>query len=173
MIHTEREFFETAVARSRFYNQSALVRELGIGDGTFSDWKKGRSYPSDKTMLKIALLCDLDPVEALALLNLWRCDDAARGTYARLLDLAQSTALKCFPYIIGLALAFQGNDANALEYKENISPEFLIITQSDDYAILKETRAGNIVTRLTKAVNSIFRRALYRMQRGAWGVGHA
>lgn len=70
-------------------------------------------------MLKIALLCDLDPVEALALLNLWRCDEAAKGTYMRLLEVAQSTALKCFPYIIGLTLALQGNEAKALNYNDN------------------------------------------------------
>ena len=94
-------------------------------------------------MLKIALLCDIDPVEALALLNLWRCDEAARGTYQRLLDVAQSTALKSFPYIIGISLAcganFQkANAFSALDSKqnENISHK---VSQFHHYAIFKET----------------------------------
>ena len=119
MTQNTARFYEDAVKLSGAINHSALARKIGVSRGTLSDWKKGRSFPSDKTMLKIALLCDLDPVEALALLNLWRCDEAAKGTYMRLLEVAQSTALKCFPYIIGLTLALQGNEAKALNYNDN------------------------------------------------------
>jgi len=115
MAQTELEFFETAITRSGALNASGFARKLGVHVGMPTEWKKGRSYPSDKTMLKIALLCDLDPVEALALLNLWRCDESARSTYARLLDVAKSTALKSFPYMGALILASWANLATPLK----------------------------------------------------------
>jgi len=119
MAQSTREFYLNAIARSGAINAASFARKVGIGEGTLSDWKKGRSYPSDKTMLKIALICDLDPAEALALLNLWRCDEAARGAYERLLHAAKSAALKCFPFMIVPALALQGNSLKPLNYMEN------------------------------------------------------
>ena len=118
MIRSEREFFETAIARSGSYNQSAFARKLGVGTGTLSDWKKGRNHPSDKTMLKIADLCQLDRVEALALLNLWRCDEEAKSTYARLLEeiiRGNSRALStlCAFLILGFTQLYQTPTARA------------------------------------------------------------
>ena len=118
MAQTQREFFENAIARSGCLNDSGFARRLGVNTRNPWNWKNGKSYPSDKTMLKIALLADLDPVEALALLNLWRCDESARSTYARLLDVAQSTALRCFPYMIGVLLALQANGVKPLNNKD-------------------------------------------------------
>jgi len=137
MAQTPQRFFEDAIELSGSLNQASLVRKIGIKSPTYTDWKKGRSYPSDKTMLKIALLCDLDPVEALALLNLWRCDEAAKSTYERLLDVAQSTAMKCCIAFFAANLTFLGNfgkfnDNNDLTISshEKIShnfPEFIIM----------------------------------------------
>lgn len=137
MTQTQQEFFESAVERSGSINQSSLARKIGISRTCFSQWKKGTSYPSDKTMLKIAALCNLDPVEALALLNLWRCDESARSTYARLLDVAQSTALRCFPYMIGVLLALQANGVKPLNDKDILTPSRVAeVSHSHHYPII-------------------------------------
>lgn len=115
MAQTEQEFFTTAVQLSGSLNASSFARKVGVDRSSFSQWKRGKSYPSDSTMLRIANLCDLDPVETLALLNLWRCDEEAKSVYERLLHVAQSTALKCFPYMIALLLASQANMGKILD----------------------------------------------------------
>lgn len=139
MAQTEKQFFTNAVDKSGAINASAFARKLGVSPASLSEWKKGKTYPSDKTMLKIALLCDLDPVEALAWLNLKRCDEAAKPVYERLLHVAQSTALRCFPYICALILASQANMPNLLKDNETSNSDRAVITckatHSHHYAI--------------------------------------
>lgn len=170
MAQTTQEFFTTAIARSGCINTSGFARRLGVSSSAPTEWKKGRSYPSDKTMLKIALLCDLDPVEALALLNLWRCDEAAKTTYQRLLEVAQSTALKCFPYIIVLVFASQAifaepNKNNSLPSvnRAEISHK---MPHSIHYAIRRETFGE----RLRLFFGKVFTRLIYRFSRAGLGA---
>ena len=173
MAQSTREFYSDAIARSPAINASAFAEKIGVTRSSLSLWKAGKSHPSDKTMLKIALIADLDPVEALALLNLWRCDEDAKSTYQRLLDVAKSTALKSFPYIIGASLALGANFEKAhafsgLEGKqtENISHK---VSLYHHYAIFRETFSA-----LTKVLLRLIRRLkpqIYATQLGSalWG----
>lgn len=143
MTQTEKQFFTNAVEQSGSINASGFARKIGVSPASITLWKNGQSYPSDKTMLRIAMLCDLDPVEALALLNLWRCDDEAKSTYERLLHVAQSTALRCFPYIGALILASNANFGNLRENNDLDAPARAEISHKTSlfhhYAIFNET----------------------------------
>ena len=128
MQMTPERFFQDAVDLSGSVNQSSLTRKLGVTTGAFSQWKKGRSYPSDKTMLKIALLCDLDPNEALALLNLWRCDESARSHYEATLQIILKAKGAALAVGFGVLLA-----ANPLFSKEALAQVPNYVHLSDDY----------------------------------------
>ena len=78
MNESPNKFFENAVTLSGSINTSSLARKIGVSRQALGKWKKGISYPSDATMIKIADLCKLDPAECLALLNLWRCNEEAK-----------------------------------------------------------------------------------------------
>jgi len=125
---TPKRFFEDAIERSGALNQSALARKLGVTRASLHQWKTGKSYPSDKTMLKVALLCDLDPNEALALLNLWRCDESARSHYEATLKIILKAKSAALAVGFGVILA-----ANPLFSKEALAQVPNYAHLSDDY----------------------------------------
>lgn len=136
---TPKRFFTDAVALSGSVNQSSLCRKLGISTASFSEWKGGRSYPSDTTMIKLAELCKIDPVEALALLNLWRCNEEAKAHYETLFSRLIVSRVKCFPYIFLFILASWGNMDKAYANQPlNPSPAAQNASEYNHYAIMKE-----------------------------------
>lgn len=69
-----------AIAKTKLAEQTGeaisdreLGRRLGFaGSQSVSHWRTGRDWPSDKKMVLLAEICGLDPVMALADLNVWR-----------------------------------------------------------------------------------------------------
>ena len=134
---TPQRFFSNAVDLSGSINQSSLCRKLGVSTGCYSDWKKGRNYPSDTTMIKLAELCKIDPVEALALLNLWRCNEEAKAHYETLFSRLIVSGVKS--YIFLFILASWGNMDKAYANQPlNPSPAAQNASEYNHYAIIRE-----------------------------------
>ena len=103
---TPKRFFEDAIALSGCRNQAALVRKLGIKSPTYTQWRKGDSLPGEKRMMQLAKLCNLDPEETLIILNLWRCDEAARSTYEKIFQQISGTKTLLLALFIGISITF-------------------------------------------------------------------
>lgn len=63
-----------------------LSRALKLCPTAVGGYRTGRSFPSDQTIVNIAILADQDPLECLLALNLWRTRGTAHAIYA---DLSQ------------------------------------------------------------------------------------
>ena len=59
---------------------------LGITEGSISQFRTGRAFPSDDTMVKLAKLAGVDPYVALLDLSTWRTKGEAQKAYAKILQ---------------------------------------------------------------------------------------
>ena len=89
-------------------SDSNMARKIGVSRNALCEWRKGRNFPSDETMIALAERANLDPAEALALLGLWRSHGETKAAYARLLKLSRMAKFS-FPYMILGALAYYAN----------------------------------------------------------------
>ena len=69
------DYAEKAIARYGLSGYNNLAREIGITKCVMSQFRHGKSTPSEETFLKIVELAGLPKEEALIDLNLWRSKD--------------------------------------------------------------------------------------------------
>ncbi len=65
-------YIETAIKNSNLKNRAELCRILNIKQPSLFTLEKGKTLPSESTMIKLAELAGLPKEEALIDLNLWR-----------------------------------------------------------------------------------------------------
>ena len=68
-------YIETAIKNSNLKNRAELCRVLNIKQPSLFTLEKGKTLPSESTMIKLAELAGLPKEEALIDLNLWRSKD--------------------------------------------------------------------------------------------------
>ena len=72
LIH---DYIDPAKRAANLTSDLALDRELGVRTQVCK-WRKGKTYPSETAMFKIAELAGKDPSEAVAKLKLWEAERA-------------------------------------------------------------------------------------------------
>lgn len=109
------EYLAVCVARTHSGSLSNLARKIGVSRQVASDWSRGEKFPSDHVMKRLAERANLDPQEALILLNLWRADQEAKQVYRDMLKKFTAIA----GGIIFLLSPLTSTDANAMISLEN------------------------------------------------------
>ncbi len=115
------EIIDQAKDKKNIQSDSQLARVLGWSDGVVSQYRKGRSYPSDDTMLKLSVMASITEEEGLMLLNMWRSQSSgARKVYRKLYE----EAVPMIRWVIGLALlpamiiaSPMNSDASTVNYR--------------------------------------------------------
>lgn len=69
------EYVEKAKKNTQISNSYEIAEMLGMKAGSLTDFIKGRAYPSQDTMLKLANLAGISPERALIDFNLWKTQD--------------------------------------------------------------------------------------------------
>jgi len=67
--------------RTNTVTDSNLARKIDVTRSSIALYRKGASFPSDDTMVRIAKRAKLNVEECLLLLNVWRTEGAARKVY--------------------------------------------------------------------------------------------
>jgi hypothetical protein len=70
--YTLDEICNAAIAKHNLRGYNHLGRLLDIAGSSISQWRTSRTWPADSTMVKLAILADYDPREALINLNIWK-----------------------------------------------------------------------------------------------------
>ena len=70
-----------------------LASRLNVAPTAVNHWRKGRAWPSDTAMIRLADLSGEEPTEALLWLNYWRSPNPAKIWYLRMLDAVQDYAV--------------------------------------------------------------------------------
>lgn len=78
-------YIERAKDNSGASSDRKLGTLLGLSEIAVSNWRNGRSWPSDDVMVKLSKICGIDPDIGLLDLNLWRSSGDAKEAYARML----------------------------------------------------------------------------------------
>jgi len=75
------DYMEAAKKEQGFKSDNQLNIALGFKGSTASFWRVGKSVPSDESMIELAKLAGINPLIALADLNIWRASGAAKTYY--------------------------------------------------------------------------------------------
>jgi hypothetical protein len=93
-------YLDRALAAGNYRSDRQLSLALGHGGGTVCRYRGGRDWPDDVTMVRLAILADADPIEALSQLDIWRARDdnvrALRRAIAARLQRAVAPATLAF-----------------------------------------------------------------------------
>lgn len=99
-------YIDAAKARQHFKSDRELSRALGAKGNPVTQWRCRRSWPADDTMLRLADLAGLDPVNSLMDLNRWRAASSnVRSVYERIAHRLSGTAASI---IVALGVAGYG-----------------------------------------------------------------
>lgn len=85
------EYVDRAKEVRGFASDRALARDLDVSHNLISQYRTKRAWPSDKLMVKLAHLADVDPEIALLDLCQWRAEGEARGFYEHILKLIEDS----------------------------------------------------------------------------------
>lgn len=120
-IPTINDYIDAAEARlAKLYNlgkctDRELGRRLGLSNAAVSGWRRGKAYPDDEMMQRLAEIADMNVPAALAWLGHWRNKGAVALTYegmARRLGGA-ATAFFCAAFLGAASLVLGADRAEA------------------------------------------------------------
>ena len=80
------DFLDLCKERTNTVTDSNLARKITVTRSSIALYRKGASFPSDDTMVRIARRAKLDVGECLLLLNIWRTEGEARKVYKGALE---------------------------------------------------------------------------------------
>lgn len=87
------DYIDIAIRRNGLKSDRDLDRALGFKGNGVVFWRSKRSWPSDKAMMKLAVLAGVDPEAALLDLNLWRAKSPeVKAMYSAIAAKLKSTA---------------------------------------------------------------------------------
>jgi predicted transcriptional regulator len=66
------ELLDLAKAKAGDVSDYRLAKMLGVDQTSMSNYRRGRSQPKNPIAMRLAELCDLDPAEVVAWVNLER-----------------------------------------------------------------------------------------------------
>ena len=78
-------YLEAAKKNHEIKSDAKLASALGISTTSVLQWRYGRSFPADETMVRLAALAGISKEQALLELSYWRADGEAKETYAGLI----------------------------------------------------------------------------------------
>lgn len=113
-------YFERAKEKTGIPSYRKLGAAIGITEGSVSQLRTGRAFPSDETMTKLANLAEENPMRALIDLNIWRTSGSARETYLKL-----EKGLRTGAQILGISclLAAPMTAPSPAEANSSVSPD--------------------------------------------------
>jgi transcriptional regulator with XRE-family HTH domain len=80
---TLRQMVDEAVRLRDLPTYESLAMHMGVHANTLYQWIEGKRLPTDESMLMLAVMADLLPMEALLLLNYWRATGRAKVHYMK------------------------------------------------------------------------------------------
>ncbi len=92
-MRTVHDYMDRAQARNPLLKSDRrLSLAVGKTETAASFWRTGRTWPSDETMIRLAVLAGVDPEEALIELNIWRAQSPeTRDWYSRIAEKVRSS----------------------------------------------------------------------------------
>jgi len=75
------DFLDLCKERTNTVTDSNFARKIDVTRSSIALYRKGASFPSDDTMVRMAKRAKLDVEECLLLLNAWRTEGEARKVY--------------------------------------------------------------------------------------------
>jgi len=75
------DFLDLCKQRTNTVTDSNLARKIDVTRSSIALYRKGASFPSDDTMVRIAARAKFDVEECLLLLNVWRSEGTAQTIY--------------------------------------------------------------------------------------------
>lgn len=114
-MRTIHDYLNGAKARNpELKSDRRLALALDLGETASYFWRRGRAWPSDESMIRIAELAGVDPEEALADLNVWRAKSLeTRELYSRIAAKIRSSVVGVLVFgvtsaLLGVASPAQG-----------------------------------------------------------------
>ena len=112
---TIRDYLDIAKRRQGFTSDRQLSLALGFAGTSVHAFASHRAWPSDETMVKLAHLAGMDPLQALVDLNVWRAKSPeAVSLYQKLSDLVQKSKNIAAALLVGLCFTLSDGKANAM-----------------------------------------------------------
>ena len=109
-------YVETAKSKNNLKSGNQLAKEIGITSASYHRLTTGQSYPSDETMVKFAELSGVDPVIALADLNVWRAPTPkVLSVYQKMDKLLSRAAMLSLALIMSMTVTKGAYSANLHE----------------------------------------------------------
>jgi len=110
------DYAEKAIERFGLSGYNNLAREIGITKCVMSQFRHGKSTPSEETFLKIVELAGMPKEEALIDLNLWRSknDPTRHEIWKRIAKMIGCT------FVFFLVSHIPNANASVSNYPENI-----------------------------------------------------
>lgn len=79
------DFLDLCKERTNTVTDSNLARKIDVTRSSIALYRKSASFPSDDTMVRIAVRAKLNVEECLLLLNVWRTEGGAQVVYREIL----------------------------------------------------------------------------------------
>lgn len=95
-MRTIDDYIDAARARAGIRSDRQLAIQLGLVQSSISQMRTKRIWPSDETMIRLAIMAGIDPAEALLELSAWRTEGTAQTLWrelARKLGTAATVAI--------------------------------------------------------------------------------
>jgi len=85
------DYVNAAMKTGKFKSERELSRALKLGPTAVNNWRTGRAWPSDKTIIQLAYVAMIStPEDALIDLATWRSkDDYVRSVWVRVHEIMQ------------------------------------------------------------------------------------
>lgn len=105
-MRTVHDYMDRAQARNPLLKSDRrLSLAVGKTETAASFWRTGRTWPSDETMIRLAVLAGVDPEEALIELNIWRAQSPeTRDWYSRIAEKVRSSLAQVLVFGVTSAL---------------------------------------------------------------------
>lgn len=103
------EYVEKAKKRSGAKSDRKLCDMLGVSNNMITHYKNKNTLPNDETMIKLAAIAGVDPMQALLDLNVWRSPEKIKPHYMKIMSHVSAAALSCilaaFPALLNLDMS--------------------------------------------------------------------
>lgn len=76
------DIIDLAMRNYDLTSERQLARKLDVGATSLNNWRKGKNWPSDVTMERLAIMANVRPEDALILLNYWRTPECTKSHFA-------------------------------------------------------------------------------------------
>jgi len=108
-MQTIDDYIDAAIEKQGLKSGNELGRQLGGSANNVSQWRTRRSWPSPRTMRRLATMAEMDPEEAVLLLSIWREEDPkTRDLFMHILKTVQGAAKHAASILIVVGAVFMG-----------------------------------------------------------------